>query len=111
MFVLTPSLLSKSYLATDHDVSVLARGVNIALRTTKTNALKPLLVSDLTAQSDKSLIKLDNDTPLRSEDLKNLVRERAETLYHPTSTCRMAPLEKGGVVDNHLKVRAPAWHL
>lgn len=32
------------------------------------------------------------------------MRERVETLYHPTSTCRMAPLEEGGVVDAKLRV-------
>jgi len=25
-------------------------------------------------------------------------------VYHPTSTCRMAPLEQGGVVDAELRV-------
>jgi choline dehydrogenase len=27
-----------------------------------------------------------------------------ETLYHPASTCRMAPLENDGVVDSHQRV-------
>jgi choline dehydrogenase len=36
--------------------------------------------------------------------LTAFVRERVDTLYHPASTCRMAPLEEGGVVDAKLKV-------
>lgn len=36
--------------------------------------------------------------------IEKVVRERLETLYHPTSTARMAPLEDGGVVDHYLRV-------
>ena len=38
------------------------------------------------------------------EEIEALVRDRVETLYHPTSTCRMARLEDGGVVDSKLRV-------
>jgi len=37
-------------------------------------------------------------------EMAAIVRERVETVYHPTSTCRMAPLEDGGVVDSQLRV-------
>jgi choline dehydrogenase len=37
-------------------------------------------------------------------ELEEIVRERVETVYHPTSSCRMAPLDQGGVVDSELKV-------
>jgi choline dehydrogenase len=37
-------------------------------------------------------------------ELEKIVRERVETLYHPTSTCRMAPRAEKGVVDSHLRV-------
>ena len=32
------------------------------------------------------------------------IRRKVETLYHPTSTARMAPKEDGGVVDPFLRV-------
>jgi choline dehydrogenase len=36
------------------------------------------------------------------------VKERVETVYHPTTTCKMGTHdgegEKGGVVDSHLRV-------
>ena len=32
------------------------------------------------------------------------VSKRIETLYHPSCTARMAPLEDGGVVDPYLRV-------
>lgn len=41
---------------------------------------------------------------LTDAELEDEVRERVETLYHPTSTCRMAKLEDEGVVDPSLKV-------
>jgi choline dehydrogenase len=37
-------------------------------------------------------------------ELREYVRKYLETLYHPTSTARMAPLSDGGVVDARLKV-------
>ena len=48
---------------------------------------------------------LDHHLHLKSDtELEEIVRERVETVYHPTSTCRMAPLDQGGVVDSKLKV-------
>jgi choline dehydrogenase len=38
------------------------------------------------------------------EELANFARKRMQTLYHPTSTARMAKLEAGGVVNGELKV-------
>ena len=37
-------------------------------------------------------------------DIEALVRARCETVYHPTSTCRMAPRAEGGVVNVRLRV-------
>ena len=37
-------------------------------------------------------------------EIEAIVRDRVETLYHPTCTARMAPREDGGVVDPLLKV-------
>jgi choline dehydrogenase len=37
-------------------------------------------------------------------ELADFVRNRAQTLYHPTCTARMAKLEDGGVVDGRLNV-------
>lgn len=50
-------------------------------------------------------VTLDHSSHLKSDDeIRELVKERVETVYHPTSTCRMAPLDQGGVVDSELKV-------
>lgn len=37
-------------------------------------------------------------------ELADFARKRMQTLYHPTSTARMAKLEDGGVVNSRLKV-------
>lgn len=41
---------------------------------------------------------------LSDAELETEVRKRVETLYHPTSSCSMAKLEEGGVVDPFLRV-------
>lgn len=38
------------------------------------------------------------------EQLAEFARKRIQTLYHPTSSARMAKLEDDGVVDGRLKV-------
>ncbi|KAF7323789.1 hypothetical protein MKEN_00600000 [Mycena kentingensis (nom. inval.)] len=49
--------------------------------------------------------ELDHELHKKSEqEIRDIVKERVETVYHPASTCRMAPQDKGGVVDTHLKV-------
>ena len=49
--------------------------------------------------------RFDHALGIRSdEELEKIVRQRAETLYHPTSTCRMAPFAEKGVVDSQLRV-------
>jgi choline dehydrogenase len=37
-------------------------------------------------------------------EIETFVREKVETIYHPTSTCKMARKEEGGVVDARLRV-------
>ena len=61
-------------------------------------------LADRLDHEDKNEI-LDHDMHKKTdEELEEIVKERIETLYHPTSTCRMAPLEEGGVVDSQLRV-------
>lgn len=54
---------------------------------------------------DNKSTMLDHQLHLKSdEELKEVIKDRVETLYHPAGTCRMAPLQKNGVVDSHLRV-------
>lgn len=54
---------------------------------------------------DRTRTRYDLDLRgLSDAELETQVRVRVKTLYHPVSTCRMAPLEEGGVVDPFLRV-------
>lgn len=79
-------------------MAVLVRGLKLLINIAKTEPL----VSALN-KVDHPL--LDHDLDQASDEvLENEVKKRVETLYHPTSTCRMAKLEDEGVVDAQLKV-------
>ncbi|EAU85330.2 hypothetical protein CC1G_07600 [Coprinopsis cinerea okayama7 len=91
--------MNPTYLERPEDVHKLVRGVRLITKIARQEPLVQRL-----DHSDKDPL-LDSDTYLKSDkELEELVRERLETLYHPTSTCRMAPLEDGGVVDSRLRV-------
>lgn len=89
-----------SYLSTRHDVAALVRGVKLGARLARTRALSPFLdkSGDKDSRFHHSLYDKDD------KEVEKVVREQVDTLYHPTSTTRMARLEDGGVVDAYLRV-------
>lgn len=88
-----------SYLQTPEDAAKLLRGVRTLLKIAQTEPLAPLLDQDF-KRSD-----LDHELHLKSDaELKEAIKERVETVYHPTTTCRMAPAAEDGVVDSQLRV-------
>jgi len=91
--------MDPNYCQSQDDVNKLVRGIRLILQIAKTEPLAPLLDhTDTTPELDHQLhLKTD-------EELAQVVRERVETLYHPASTCRMAPLKDGGVVDSQQRV-------
>ncbi|KAL5492912.1 hypothetical protein ACEPAI_4360 [Sanghuangporus weigelae] len=93
-------ILDPNYLSTSHDVAVLVRGVKLGLRLTRTAALSSVLdeSADQNPRLHYSLYEKDD------KEVEKVVREQVDTLYHPTSTARMARLEDGGVVDASLRV-------
>lgn len=88
-----------SYLASKHDVDVLVRGMKLCLRLARTEPVASLLDKSETDPALDHALLDSGDANIEQE-----VRKRVETLYHPTSTARMAPLEHGGVVDAYLRV-------
>ncbi|KIY69094.1 GMC oxidoreductase [Cylindrobasidium torrendii FP15055 ss-10] len=92
--------INPRYFENDQDVKRLARGIKLCLRLAQTEPLKGYV------KLDPQQTQFDHPSSLMKDDaaIDRLVRERAETLYHPTTTCKMAPLEKGGVVDSRLRV-------
>jgi len=87
------------YLTTEHDVNVMVRGLKLASRIAHT---KPL--GNTIDEKDHDPLLDHNLHLLNDSELAELVRNRTETLYHPCSTARMAPLSEGGVVDPYLRV-------
>ena len=88
-----------SFLSTEHDLTVLERGMSILTRVMHTAPLADII--DHTA-SDK---RLGHWLPTANlAELRAYIRSHLETLYHPTSTARMAPLSDCGVVDARLRV-------
>ncbi|KAF8161719.1 hypothetical protein K438DRAFT_305216 [Mycena galopus ATCC 62051] len=88
-----------NYLQTSDDLEKLMRGFRLMLKIARAKAMDAYLDhGDVNPQ-------LDHLAHLKTDDeLRDLVRERVETVYHPTSTCRMAPKEDNGVVDARLRV-------
>ena len=82
------------------DVDVLVRGMRLILRIAQQPALQSVM--DITTKAHPDL---DQSLHEHSDlELEKVVRERAETLYHPVGTTKMAPREDGGVVDAYLRV-------
>ncbi|KXN88615.1 L-sorbose 1-dehydrogenase [Leucoagaricus sp. SymC.cos] len=91
--------VNPNYLQNPEDLRKLVRGVRVLLAIARTEPLAGYL--DHTNTRDD----LDHQLHLKSDaEITELIKDRVETVYHPTSTCRMAPREQGGVVDTKLKV-------
>ncbi|HSD76848.1 MAG TPA: GMC family oxidoreductase N-terminal domain-containing protein [Solirubrobacteraceae bacterium] len=90
---LEPPAIDPAYLTAKEDVRVLLDGVRLARRLLATRALAPHVRAELLpgadAQSDEQLVEV--------------MRAKAHTLYHPVGTCAL-----GTVVDPELRVRGVA---
>ncbi|KAJ6507877.1 hypothetical protein C8R47DRAFT_1208899 [Mycena vitilis] len=88
-----------NYLQNPDDLEKLTRGFRLLLNIAHAKAMDAFLDHDDTdPQLDHAVHRKTH------EELRELVRERVETVYHPASTCRMAPAEQSGVVDARLRV-------
>lgn len=86
-------VIDPNFLADDRDLAVLRAGVRLSHRI----AASPALASY--EPKDRYPIDLDDDA-----QLDELIRNRADTVYHPVGTCRMGA-DEGSVVDPTLKAR------
>ena len=86
-------LIDPNFLAEDADVQNLLQAVKVMRQIFETAPLKDKVVKGLTAPGD-----------LSDEALIELIRNKADTIYHPVGTCRMGS-DEGAVVDPSLKVR------
>ena len=87
-------LIDPKFLSHSDDLETLVRGVEIMQRILAAPALAPY--------GGRYLYGTAQDG---SQAIRNLIRERADTIYHPTGTCRMGS-DAASVVDPQLRVRS-----
>ncbi|MFW5660009.1 MAG: GMC family oxidoreductase, partial [Oceanicaulis sp.] len=90
-----PIVIDPNYLDHEEDVAVMTECLEIS---------RDILLSDAFDGEFKAL-QLPADPAATRAELEDEVRARAETLYHPTSTCAMGSGERA-VTDGQCRVRA-----
>lgn len=87
-------LIRPNYLSTEHDVQEALAGCRLLRRMAATAPLSSVITEEL---FPGPAVKTD-------EDLLRDFRERADTVFHPVSTCMMGPDARTSVVDPRLRV-------
>jgi choline dehydrogenase-like flavoprotein len=90
---LAPPRIDPAFLADDDDAKRLLRGVKMTLEILRQPALAPSRGANVFGEEG-----------LADDALMDLIRRRADTVYHPVGTCRMGTDELA-VVDPQLRVR------
>ncbi|KAF7312587.1 hypothetical protein MIND_00272800 [Mycena indigotica] len=91
--------VNPNYFQNPDDFEKLYRGFRLLLKIAHAKAMDTYLDhTNKDSQLDHALHTKPDD------EIREVVKDRVETVYHPTSTCRMAPKDVGGVVDNKLRV-------
>lgn len=86
-----------NYLSATADQLCAIRAVKFARAMTETKALSPFIVRE----------HVPSNNPQTDEELLDCARNISQTIYHPTSTCRMGH-DDLAVVDDRLRVRGIA---
>ena len=86
-------VIDPNFLDDDRDIAVLREGVRLSHRIAEAPALQAF------GPTDRHPVDLNDDAAL-----DELIRNRADTVYHPVGTCRMGADDEA-VVDPTLKVR------
>ena len=82
-------------------MQVLVKGIKALLRILQAEPMASNVV-DMAGDDDPTL---DHHLyKATTAEIEEFVRRRVNTMFHPTSTARMARKEDGGVVDEELKV-------
>ncbi|MCH9808504.1 MAG: GMC family oxidoreductase N-terminal domain-containing protein [Alphaproteobacteria bacterium] len=82
-----------NYLSAAADQECAVRSVRFARAMTKTKALSPFIVRE----------HMPSNNPQSDEELLDAARNMGQSIYHPTSTCRMGR-DAGAVVDDRLRL-------
>lgn len=91
--IAAPPVIDPNFLDDDRDIAVLRAGVRLSHRIADAPALQAY------GPSDRHPVDLDDNAAL-----DQLIRNRADTVYHPVGTCRMGA-DDDAVVDPQLRVR------
>jgi len=86
-------VIDPNFLDDERDIATMRAGVRLSHRIVEAPALQAF------GPTDRHPVDLDDDAAL-----DNLIRNRADTVYHPVGTCRMGS-DAASVVDPQLKVR------
>lgn len=86
-------LVDPNYLSAPEDWLIYRRGILFGLEIAKEMGQRGYPISEIYPLQSTS-----------SKHLDDFIRRRGITGQHPLSSCRMKPLEEGGVVDQELKV-------
>lgn len=87
--------IDPKYFSVDADLEVLSKAVKYCDKIVSTAALKDITV----ARQDPDPEKYSTDA-----DFREFTKDQSVTEYHPIGSCSMMPRDKGGVVDERLKV-------
>ncbi|KZT04394.1 GMC oxidoreductase [Laetiporus sulphureus 93-53] len=86
-----------NYLATDYDWTIMRQGIRFTMRLKEQISARGYPIRDYLVPPSES-----------DSDVNEFIRRYAQTSYHYSSTCRMAPedggVHAGGVVDDRLQV-------
>ncbi len=86
--------IQPDYLATQHDINETRAGISLLRRLAATSLLSDIITGQL----------VPGPSVASEEQWLEDFRQRADTVYHPTSTCMMGPDPSSSVVDQRLKV-------
>ena len=86
-------IIRPNYLSTEFDCRTAVESLKFTRRIMETEAMRPHIASEYSPDSNAT----------SDEDILDQARNIANTIYHPTSTCRMGADERA-VVDTRLRV-------
>jgi choline dehydrogenase-like flavoprotein len=90
-------LIDPQFLADSRDLALLIKGFKVLRKIFAQPAFAPYGGGDITKELHSSHVQTE-------EQIAQLIRDRADTIYHPVGTCRMGS-DLDAVVDSELRVR------
>jgi choline dehydrogenase-like flavoprotein len=90
---LAPPLIDPNFLGEEDDLETMVAGFKTTRRLMETPALRALQKKDMFTESVRT-----------DDDIRNLLRARVDTVYHPVGTAKMGVNDPMAVVDPQLRV-------